>query len=225
MQATVGPAGYLGGVALTPTGASVTPNQSDLMSVVIAALEERGWQHSVRAEVWRSARVQGPLTAYELLFRTDDLRGLLAAYCVFPMRVPPELRPAFAETIVRANYGLLLGNFEMDFADGEVRFKSSVDVEGGELVPAMVHNMIGTALATCDEYYPAFVRVLYAGARPEEAIAAVEEAPGDETADDAADGTLSPEVDALLRSLGVPPGEVEDAPPDDAPEGEDRRGA
>lgn len=201
----------------------MTPNPPDLMSVVIAALEERGWQHAVRAEAWRSARVQGPLTAYELLFRADDRRGLLAAYCVFPMRVPSEQRATFAEAIVRANYGLLLGNFEMDFADGEVRFKSSVDVEGGELVPMMVQNMIGTMLATADEYYPAFVRVLYAGVAPEQAIAEVESPAEEVGADDAAGERVSPEVDALLRSLGVPPGDVDDAPPDDAPEGDDRR--
>ena len=193
----------------------MTPDSSDLMSVVIAALEERGWEHAVRAELWRSARVQGPLTAYELLFRADDERALLVMYCCIPMRVPSELRPALAETVARANCGLLLGNFELDFTDGELRFKSSVDVEGGALVPAMVHSMIGTSLATCDQYYPALVQVLYAGASPEAAIAAVETPPPDagdagDVADDAGEGAVSPEVDALLRSLGVPPGDADD---------------
>jgi len=33
------------------------------------------------------------------------------------------------EFLTRANYGLNIGNFEMDFQDGEIRFKTAIDVE------------------------------------------------------------------------------------------------
>ena len=46
---------------------------------------------------------------------------------------PEEMRVPMAEFLTRANYGLRIGNFEMDFEDGEVRYKSSVDFEGIEL--------------------------------------------------------------------------------------------
>ena len=42
-------------------------------------------------------------------------------------------------------------------------------------------------------------------------------ADGDAAADDAGEGAVSPEVDALLRSLGVPPGDADDAAPLAAP--------
>ena len=38
-----------------------------------------------------------------------------------------------AEFICRANYGLNLGNFELDMRDGEIRFKYSVDCDGGSV--------------------------------------------------------------------------------------------
>src|SRR3954467_14939357 len=46
-------------------------------------------------------------------------------YVVMPVRAPAQMRLAVAEYITRANYGLRIGNFEMDFDDGEVRYKSS----------------------------------------------------------------------------------------------------
>lgn len=43
----------------------------------------------------------------------------------FPITADEESRAAVAEFITRANYGLVLGCFEMDFADGEVRYRTS----------------------------------------------------------------------------------------------------
>jgi len=45
-------------------------------------------------------------------------------------------RGAVAEFINRANYGIIIGNFEMDFADGEIRYKTSIDVQGDKLTSA-----------------------------------------------------------------------------------------
>lgn len=42
------------------------------------------------------------------------------------LQVPEELRPGVAEFITRANYGLIRGNFEMDFNDGELRYKTTI---------------------------------------------------------------------------------------------------
>ena len=43
--------------------------------------------------------------------------------------VEPAMRPAVAEFITRLNYGLSIGNFEMNFDAGDVRFKTSMDFD------------------------------------------------------------------------------------------------
>jgi len=40
--------------------------------------------------------------------------------------------------LTRANYGMMIGNFEMDFTDGEIRYKTSIDVEGDKLSSALI---------------------------------------------------------------------------------------
>ena len=42
-------------------------------------------------------------------------------------QVYPE---AIAEFLTRTNYSMIIGNFELDFADGEIRYKTSIDVQG-----------------------------------------------------------------------------------------------
>lgn len=54
------------------------------------------------------------------------------------MNVPEDRRLALAEFLTRANYGLFIGNFEMDWQDGEVRYKTSIDVAGDRLSTALV---------------------------------------------------------------------------------------
>src|SRR5438045_1991670 len=57
----------------------------------------------------------------------------IVVYSISPLRVPPPLRATMAEFISRANYGLVVGNFEMDYEDGQVRYKTSLDVEDCEV--------------------------------------------------------------------------------------------
>jgi hypothetical protein len=95
-------------------------------------------------------------------------------YVVAPVKVPEEQRQAVAEFVTRANYGLRIGNFEMDFGDGEVRYKSSLDFEGAELTPELVRHAIYPAVQTMDRYLPGVMGLLYGDKSPAEAIAEVE---------------------------------------------------
>lgn len=95
-------------------------------------------------------------------------------YSVAPVKVPEKDRLAVAEFLTRANYGLIIGNFELDFSDGEVRYKTSLDVENAELSEALVKNLVYAAVLTMDRYITGMMRVVYGGATPVEAIQEIE---------------------------------------------------
>lgn len=67
---------------------------------------------------------------------------VLLFYALAPFKVPEDARMAVAEFITRANYGMRIGNFELDLRDGEVRYKSSLDFEGATLTPALIQHTI-----------------------------------------------------------------------------------
>jgi hypothetical protein len=69
---------------------------------------------------------------------------------------------------------LRIGNFEMDYNDGEIRYKSSIDFEAAELNPALVKNAIYPAVHTMDFYLPGLLSVMYGHQEPAEAIDAIE---------------------------------------------------
>jgi hypothetical protein len=99
-------------------------------------------------------------------------------YAVAPVKVPEELRVAAAEFITRANYGLRIGNLEMDFSDGEVRYKSSLDFEGESLTSQLIKLAIYPAVQTMDRYLPGLMAVVYGSKTPTEAVAEIEESEG-----------------------------------------------
>lgn len=98
----------------------------------------------------------------------------LLFYAVAPTRVPDEDRVAVAEFLTRANYGMRIGNFEMDYSDGEVRYKTSLDFEGETLTANLIRHMIYPAVLTMDHYLPGLMSVIYGGLTPFEAIEEIE---------------------------------------------------
>ena len=94
----------------------------------------------------------------------------LLFYSVLPINVPEAKRLAVAEFITRANYGMAIGNFELDFSDGEVRYKSSIDATGAELTPPFIKPLVYTNCLMMDKYLPGIIAVIYANTSPAEAV-------------------------------------------------------
>lgn len=100
---------------------------------------------------------------------------LLSVYSLCPHRVPIDKRQGAAEVITRANYGLPVGNFEMDYEDGEIRFKVSIPVAPDqELTDELLRWAIGLNVTTHDRYLPAIEGVLFQDEQPSDAVARVE---------------------------------------------------
>ena len=142
-------------------------------------------------EEWFPRRIDGKF-AYSMSYtgKNGDLRCYAIVrvdleeflfYAVAPVKVPEVVRSAIAEFLTRANYGLRIGNFELDYSDGEVRYKSSIDFEGQNLTSDLIRNAIYPAVHTMDRYLPGLLRVSFGGATPHEAI---EEVEGDKPIED-----------------------------------------
>jgi hypothetical protein len=76
--------------------------------------------------------------------------------------------------VCRANYGMIVGNFEIDLDDGEVRYKTSVDVEGVTATRQLIQNLVAPNVITMDRYLPGLLSVAFGGKHPAEAIAEIE---------------------------------------------------
>ncbi len=81
-------------------------------------------------------------------------------------------RVAVGALLAGLNYGLPIGSFEIDFNDGEVRFRAGVDVEGGELTPSMVRSLASACVINLNLYRKAIEAVAGGSMDPLEALSA-----------------------------------------------------
>jgi len=84
--------------------------------------------------------------------------------------VPEEKRVVMAEFLTRANSRLSLGNFELDFSDGVIRYKTSLHIGDGLLTTEMLSAMLGANVGTIDHYLPGIMSVLWNDVSAEDAV-------------------------------------------------------
>lgn len=109
------------------------------------------------------------------LFEIIEEDDRVLFYLEFRDQAPEERRAEVAEFITRANNGIVVGNFEMDYADGSVRYKTSLDFQDDELSPALVRNLIVAARDGAGAYGEVLAEVIKGEKSAREAIDAVEE--------------------------------------------------
>ncbi|MEM6254518.1 MAG: YbjN domain-containing protein [Cyanobacteria bacterium P01_D01_bin.156] len=106
--------------------------------------------------------------------RTQEEKHVFVFYSILRFQVPQAKITDVLYYICKANYGLVMGNLEMDMADGEIRCKTSIDVEGDTLSPELVRNMMYANVSLMDQYLPGLMAILEQGKPAEAAIALVE---------------------------------------------------
>jgi hypothetical protein len=121
-----------------------------------------------------STGVKGNNGTYRLIFDAREQHHQLLIFILAPREIPEAKRLVAAEFLTRANFGLTLGNFELSMEDGEVRYKVSVDVEGGVLTTTMVKTMIHAAILTMDRYCPGLTAITFASRSARAAILEIE---------------------------------------------------
>ena len=142
---------------------------------LIKWFEDEGWpldRHD--DESWFRSAFAGTSATIGLVGQAREDLDIALLYSVPPLRVPEEKRNEVAIFLTRANYGLLIGNFELDMDDGEVRYKTSIDVEDDELSAALIAGLVRANCATTDRYFTGLVAIVHGGATAIEALVRVE---------------------------------------------------
>ncbi len=75
-------------------------------------------------------------------------------------KAPEMAKDAVASLLMRFNCDLTIGNFELDFSDGEIHFRTSIDVRGSRLDEALIKNLVYTNVLTMDKYLPEINRLI-----------------------------------------------------------------
>ena len=142
---------------------------------LINLLDEREVRYSNNDDnqsVW--ADLRGEVATYRVVAHVDEEAELFQVFGYAPIRIPDGSRPAIAETVARANYGLRVGKFEFDVDQGEMRFHASQVLTADGVDDAVIDRLISTTMSMLDMYLPAVLSVIYGNELPKDAIRCVE---------------------------------------------------
>lgn len=107
----------------------------------------------------------------------EEKRNLVLFYCYFYTNAPPRKRQEMAEFISRVNLNLCNGNFEMDFFDGEVRYKTCLLYDGVPLSFDGMRAHLDACLRMMDRCAPWIESVIISEYNPAQAVELLRQPP------------------------------------------------
>jgi hypothetical protein len=149
---------------------------ASVFETLIGYFERDGWKfRRLPGHAALEMGVAGEKGTYRLVVVVDGDRSIVRFLTFLEGKVPETRRREVMEYLTRANYGLLLGNFEIDLGDGEIRFKVAADVEDVGFSYEQYQSMLYVSVAMMDRYYPGLQSVVKGSADAAAAIAEAEQ--------------------------------------------------
>ncbi|MEQ9668817.1 YbjN domain-containing protein [Coleofasciculus sp. G2-EDA-02] len=153
------------------TIAEPEPSSIQIFAEMVNFFKQDDWSfYQIKGQPVLQMGFQGKNGQWTCYARARENEQQFVFYSICPVTVPKSKRRALAEFIARANYGMIIGNFELDFAEGEIAYKTSIDVEGSTLTFPQMKRLVDTNVAMMDQYLPGIKSVIQGDASPEEAI-------------------------------------------------------
>ena len=104
--------------------------------------------------------------------REDEKKFIFLSIC--GVNVPENKRIQVNELLMRLNFVLFLGNFDMDFDDGEIRFKTSIYYGDSLLNPEIIENLILNNISTMDSSLEGIMSMIYGDSTAIQAYKSIE---------------------------------------------------
>ena len=163
-----------GKVNLSIASNFLSPNLS-LRDLVIEFFRREEWNFSVtRNPAILRVACEGESGQWYCYAQIDEAEQRFAFYSVCPYQASPAQLAKMAEYTSRANYGMTIGNFELDFADGEIRYKTSIDFQDNQPTLGSISQLVYTNILMMERYLPGILSIVKQDVEADAAIQAVE---------------------------------------------------
>lgn len=148
---------------------------SDIFDQAMAFFNEEGWPvHVLDEDRVIQTQFRGDNGQWVCYTQVNQEKNQLVFYSVCSNNTPEEKRVNMAEFLTRANFGIIIGNFELNFADGQVRYKTSLDVEDTDINAALIKNLVYANVTLMNYYFSGIMKVIYSDLTPSQIIEEIE---------------------------------------------------
>ena len=129
----------------------------ELYKEIAAFLDEDGWNYDFEEEigvVFTGVKLGNTLERVRIFIDIRDDKYLV--YAAMDSKCAEAFRLETAALLTRINYDVVYGSFDMDFSDGDIRFRFPVDCDGmlpsrdivqdSVVLPALMMERFGDAI-------------------------------------------------------------------------------
>ena len=148
---------------------TLAANPLDIVEKVAFA---RDWAFDRRSDDEMAIQAPGTWCDYSLYFAWNTEAVAVQFTCAFDMRVPPAKQARVHELLALVNENMWLGHFSLWSDEGLPMFRHALPLRGaGGPTVEQLDDIVETAIADCDRYYPAFQYVIWGDRTAAEAVA------------------------------------------------------
>ncbi len=102
--------------------------------------------------------VEGERGSWQTFIRVLEEENLVVIYSLFGYKVPAEKMQEVALLLTDINFGLKIGNFELNRTSGEMHFKTYLNMSEEELKPEFIERALFINVHTMDNYLPEILK-------------------------------------------------------------------
>jgi len=107
--------------------------------------------------------------SFRMVIQSREQSSLLTIKTSMENNIPEGKRLIVSDFINRMNFHVQIGNFELDMNDGEIRFRTSIDIEDSTLTQAMIRNLMAVGVIMMDQAFPIIMGIVYGGVSAKDA--------------------------------------------------------
>jgi hypothetical protein len=153
--------------------ASFPPDGSSrAFETLVAHFEANDFRFHADPE-WQAVQlfITGQAAVYNCRVQLTHHDELIEVRIHYPVAArDPKIRPLVAEALARANHGMSIGHFDIDMDTGDINMHLGQVIRGQGLDDEVIGGLFSAGLSTADRYFPAVMRVMFAGHTPEDAV-------------------------------------------------------
>lgn len=147
--------------------------KSEIIRAIEKYLREDDWNFTTEGDAIRTkVSIEGKLNVVSMIILVNDTS--YTSYGKISLNADNNSKAAVAEFLTRANYGIRNGCFEMDYTDGELRYRTYVNCENQLPSTDIIASSILTPPLMFQKYGDGLVAVVFGFQKPEDAIRQIE---------------------------------------------------
>jgi hypothetical protein len=140
------------------------PIQPSLFDEVARFFVQNNWLlHPIPQQTIFSMNFQGQHGTFECYAETIEPKKQFVFYSICPVKISEAKRSTIAEWVTRTNWHLVMGNFDLNFDQGSLRYRSSIELESDRFNAALselIKRVAYTNVIMMDKHLPAIMAIV-----------------------------------------------------------------